>query len=429
VEGLFLILGDLVACVIGPLIGAALTLLLEVAALLFHAAVLGVMALLRRRARRAQATRPSMAAAPTPPSRPRGPWPRRLLIAALSLTVLLGLALAVADLCFAERILGWGIARWSRRTGVEVSYAGSRCELVTGTARLDGVHLRSPPGAANAFDLALDRVEVDLGVLALLRGEIGVERVALAGLRGTVDADLDAPRAAAGRRELTIGSFVLDDVRVDFTLHRHGRSLAGPLVIEHLEAAPLRRRWMLFDVLFRSQARGSVWGAPFEIASHPADAGRTTRWRATGLPVDLLAAYAGVPCAWLTDGAVDVDVDDRWSIDPPKYIHMDYQLHGHGLTVVPAEELSGVSAKMDRALAAYLAAKGGELAFAFSLDIDPDRFDGAASLDAVGLWEILAPAVAAGVAKELGWSPEEVERSRRLLTGAAKAMLDHWRKR
>jgi hypothetical protein len=428
-EGLFLILGDLLAGVIAPLLAAAVALLASVLGLVLEGVLLGIEAWTGRRWR-STAQAGSVASQPvaTKPPGPKGPWRRRALIAALIGTAAVGLALVIANAFFAERILGWGIERWSRRSGVAIVYDGARCGLLSGTAHLEHLRLGSPSDVRNAYALTIERVDVDVAVLALLRGAIAVESVEIAGVRGSVAADLDAPRQAGGKRGFTTDRFVLDDARIDFTLTRHGRTISGPLVIARLETAPLRRSWLLFDALFRSQARGSVWGAPFEIASRPVDAGRATTWTARGVPVELLAAYVGGPCAWLRAGRVDIDVDDRWSLDAPKYIHMDYHLVGHALEMQPANELGGLNARLDRAMAAFLAAKDGELDLACALDVDPERFHGAASLDAVGLWEALSPMLGAEIAKELGWTPAEAELARRALAAAARATLEHWRK-
>ncbi|MBA3685229.1 MAG: hypothetical protein H0W72_08315 [Planctomycetes bacterium] len=415
-----------------PLISAALSLLGSLVTLCLELVAWAVTAWFQRGiARRAAAIDAAApAAAVAAPQRHR--WRRPLLITGIA-TLVLTAALVVAGLCCGERILAWGIDRWSRRTGIAVAYDHAQCNVFAGTARLTGLRVRSPDGASDAYDLRLAEVEVDVAVLALLGGRLELDQARVAGVHGTLRADSDPRRAQTppvrSSREVNIERFTLTDAQVDVTLLRDGRTLSGPLVVEKLQAEPLRRQWVLFDVLFRSQARGSLWCAPFTIASAPSDQGRVTTWTARGVPVDLLAAFVGGPCAWLRAGTVDVDVVDRWSLAQPRMIHMDYRIAGHGLELVSGTEVGGLSGRMVTALSAYLAVKQGELDLAFALDLDRDRFHHALSLDAAGLWDAIAPALAERIAAKVGCDPAEVRAAGRTIKAVAAEALERWRKR
>jgi hypothetical protein len=443
VEGLIAILVDAIGAVIAPLIATAVTGLAWLLGVVLELVWLVIELLLPRLAAKRRAQPPT--GGPQPPAPKRRRWRRVVFMSVASLSLLLGLAIGVVELWFSDDVLAYGLRRWQDRTGVELSYRITRCSLLRGRATLEQVHVASPRDPAMSYDLTVARVEVDLSMRALLHGLIEVEDLHVTGVRGRYAADLDAPRAGiphreraadpgapraeVPRRDYVIAHGLIEDLAVDVELRRRGRSLAGPLTVERWETAPLRRSTALFDSLFRTQAKGTVLGAPFTIASAPADHGRTTRWSAQGVPADLLAAYLGGPFAWIDAGRIDVDVDDAWSLDAPKYIRMHWRMSGHGLSLVPAEELDGISRRMVAALTPLLERRNGELELSFETTIDPDRFTTAYSLDAAALGEIVSSAATESLARELGWEPEQVRNAAQIIKDLGKQALERWRKK
>lgn len=456
-EGLIALLVEGIAALVAPLFAAAASLLGALLSLVIELVawaarlVLGIAASKESSPSPPPPSRSTLPPSPSPPpSRPHPPtsavmpgsselaaggplprrrWPRRLLLACIAASTLALGAGAVVEAFFAEEVLAWGVRRWERRSGASMEWQRSSTSLLRGTVELTSARLVSPPGGRTTYALAIAHVRLDVSVLAIIRGELAVEEAAVSGVRGSFASDLDTPGAPSPGRDLLIERLLIEDAQVDLSVTRRGRTLEGPVSVERWETAPMRRRSALFDALFRTQAHGTLLGAPFTIASAPADNGRRTRWTATGLPAELLAAYVGGPLAWIADGTVDVEVDDAWSLDAPKYLRMDWRLRTHRLALVPAEELSGLPARVVSALAPRLAERGGELDLRWQLDADPERFATAQSLDATGVGDLVASALANALAEELGIAPERV---REAASGAfrwGRGVIDRWRGR
>ena len=103
------------------------------------------------------------------------------------------------------------------------------------------------------------------------------------------------------------------------------------LKVDSLTAKPFRSGWALFDILFRSNLKGSINRQPVLVTSQVIDGGRQTRWQAEKLPVGLVSPYLKGPFLWIEEGTVDIDVEDRWSVNGKADIEMHWSFIFHDL--------------------------------------------------------------------------------------------------
>ena len=96
------------------------------------------------------------------------------------------------------------------------------------------------------------------------------------------------------------------------------------------------------------------------------------------------------------------------------------------LTLILVEAIGALLAKP---AVAFINAKADRMPLSFRVEIDEDRFNGAASAEAADLWEVVSDSAAATLAKALGIETDSVKNASDLLLDKAKDALDKWRKK
>jgi hypothetical protein len=202
------------------------------------------------------------------------------------------------------------------------------------------------------------------------------------------------------------------------------------VTIEKLTANPLRSRWAIFDVLFRTNASGTIAGRPFNLTTTGDDLGRSTTWTANDLPVALLANYIGGPFTLLSDGTCDVRVTDHWQMSQDqRMIVMDWSLILNHVTAAVPESTSKTMALLAKPVVAFINAKGDRVPLSFTVTIDEDRFDNTASAEAAGLWTVVNDSLAATFGKKLGIETDTMKTIEEKAIDKARDMLEKWRKK
>jgi hypothetical protein len=173
--------------------------------------------------------------------------------------------------------------------------------------------------------------------------------------------------------------------------------------IEHLEAAPVRSDYALFDLLYGATGSGAVEGLPFEVETTRSDDGRTTTWRAPKLPLALAAPYLGTGGRYIEGGHVEVEVRDEWltAREPPN-VAMHYRVVLHDLKMAVPEQLGPSERALVVPLTVAVEKLGREIPLEFSIELDEERFRGAMSLEAIGLWQAASGALAKSMMDETG---------------------------
>ena len=330
---------------------------------------------------------------------------------AIAVFGLLITAAAVANFVFFEPIARWAVASMEARTGIRTSFASATGNLFTGKIDLRGVTMTRASGPKGGFDITARRIAIDLDMPGVIGSPSMVDSVLISGVEGRIE-HRPRPRARRGsgssgageklraRKSFEVRDLRLEDIRL--SLERPGAP-ATRMVIDRLSSQPMRSRFALFDALFRSNATGSIAGSPFSITTRKIDQGRETAWDVTGVPVDVASRFlTAPPMGWLTEGTMDLRVTDRWRLAESAEIDMDWRIVlKDGRAAVPQTVPAPIRIAA-RPLVTYINSRDTPLDIGFTLTMNRDQFDGAASLDAAGLWRAAVKGIAAQLAKRKG---------------------------
>jgi hypothetical protein len=186
------------------------------------------------------------------------------------------------------------------------------------------------------------------------------------------------------RRYFTIGRLTIQDAQLDCVdRSRPPRVMQVPLQLSSLEAHDFRSRWRVFDVLFRSNSRGTIYGRPFEITSRSAPDAHESVFKVTELPLALSGRRISAPLGGRVDGLVNADIHTRWQPqDESTELKMHCRLLAHSFTMyMPNNPIA-------RAAGPAMASRvPRNVPMEFDLALDKRAFDGETSFLATGILE------------------------------------------
>ena len=353
---------------------------------------------------------------------------RRVRLTFLVLASLAVLAALLLNTVLFEPALRWNLSRWKAKTGIDVAFQSATGNWLTGRAEFKNLTVRRAGDARTQFDLAAAVARVDVRMTSLLGREVSFESVEIAGLRGTFERPAPPGERPRGR-EFTVDRLVISEASVLFRDRPVDEKPAEmKLTLERLECAPIRRRFAVFDALFRSNAKGTIDGAPFTVRSEGGPGGRSTFWHAENLPLRFLADYAGGGFAWFRSGRADFDVTDSWKDGEGREIDSHWKLHLKAPVAEVPATLTGWRRPIATAVAAFVNRHPVNLPLEFDLKINRDEFDGAVSLEASGLLAAAGGAVAKRLAELAELPAETIKELGRKGLEALKEALGRWRR-
>jgi hypothetical protein len=178
-----------------------------------------------------------------------------------------------------------------------------------------------------------------------------------------------------------------------------------PLEVASLEVDNYRSRWALFDVLFRSQTQGTIYGRPFEITSRADAEAHESVFKVTDLPLSLLGQRISAPLGGRVDGVVDADIRTLWQPqDESTELKMHCNLLAHDLALyMPNGAFQRVAGS---AMASRVPRS---MPMEFDLAMNKQSFDGQTSL------------VETGILERIG---EEANRNRRQVSPKSRNRVD-----
>ena len=331
--------------------------------------------------------RPSPPAPAPAPSR-QGKWRwRHLLLAPFALVLLAGLAV---NLFFLDPAARWLFDRFAGRAGLTVEFAAVEGNLLVGRLGFQGLGVARPEGEKAGFDLTAAAVDFDLDISSLALRPVRFERVALAGIAGTV---AKPARRAEPDRITPRARFVIDELSVrDAQVRVTGADGERfDFAVASAESRPLRSEFGVFDFFFRSNVDARIDGHPFRIATGLTPSGRITTWDITDFPANSVAGVVPrAPFTWFEGGTIDARVHDRWAIDgAATRIDMEWSIILDGVSVAPPEGASTIERVTAGALAKVANGREEPVDLAFTLSFDEEQFRNGASLDAADFWRAL----------------------------------------
>ncbi|WP_108882817.1 hypothetical protein [Anderseniella sp. Alg231-50] len=312
-------------------------------------------------------------------------WIKR---ASVGVFVVIIAGLIVINFLFLKPIGNWALAKLEQRTGIEVAASDISGNLFTGSFRLTGLTAKRESSEKSSFDLKVDEVSGNLVMNSLVFGTPVFDTLSVNGVSGRFDVkkrDKDRkPRKIKTRRDFIVKHMMISGV----TLQLYNASKeALDVNFNSVESRPLRSNYAVFDVFFRSNISGTLAGRKLEIRSAPTDGGRATTWKIDQLPVSVLGHFSDAPViSWLEQGTLDIDVTDSWKVTDRAKINMDWRLLANNVKMqIPAD--AGLMQKTVFIPAQkYLNGRDKPVDVSFSLVMNEDQFEGAASLEAANLW-------------------------------------------
>jgi hypothetical protein len=106
------------------------------------------------------------------------------------------------------------------------------------------------------FDVRIERVDVDVEIWSLLSSERRLESLSMRGVRGRYDRDGRAKPIQASS-PFRIDRLSIEDAAVQWTVRRDV-PVSAELRLASLESNPLRSDRPVFDILFRTNAVGTL---------------------------------------------------------------------------------------------------------------------------------------------------------------------------
>jgi len=364
--------------------------------------------------------------------RHRIPWKamgRWIGIVGTSLLVLAIIVVSIANWFFFDAIVRSQLAGVKEKTGITVTFGSANGNLWTGVVALHNVEFKRTEDESSQFDLSAETFRIDLSTIDLLLLDAVFEQVEVQGLRGTYDR-VGLPEKLKLRKTFRLDRLKVSDVAIEVRDHTRRKNVVqAQLQIESLVAEPLRSEWAVFDLLFRTDAKGRVNGRDFSIATHEIPDGRQTRWQGDGLPVELLGAYLGGPLNWVTAGRLDIDVTDRWQLGDSAEIEMHWDVVLRDVKAEVPPDASRMTRVVAQPTVALLNKHSVRLPLKFDVVVDRERFHFAASPEAMELGRTIGDALADELGKLAGLKPKAIKEATAKKWGQFKDFLDKRRKR
>jgi len=312
-------------------------------------------------------------------------WIKRVSAGAFAATIV---GLVAINFLFLKPVGNWALAKLEQRTGIEVIASDISGNLFTGTFRFTGLTAKRESNDKSNFDLKVAEVAGDLQMSTLVFGTPVFEMLSVKDVSGRFDVKKrdrnSKSRKIRARRNFIIRHMMISNVGLQLY---NAEDEALDLRITSVESRPLRSKYAVFDLFFRSNVSGVLAGQKLEIRSAPSEGGRNTTWKIDQLPISVLGHFSDAPViSWLEEGTLDIDVTDSWKVTDRAAIDMDWRLLVHGVKMQVPADARLAQKTIFIPVQKYLNGRDKPVDISFSLVMNEKQFEGAASLEAANLW-------------------------------------------
>lgn len=298
-----------------------------------------------------------------------------------------------------------------RKTDIHLSFSEASGSFFSGHIELIQASVVRTGHQRSNFDIAIDRLKIELVVTQILKSPTMIELLEIESLSGSMELNRENTGGSSEsrtsetikpRRSFVIETLRLRDVALTIADNTNPDQLvAFPITVSMLEAIPLRSSYALFDLLFRANAEGSLAGQPFAISTSLQPNGRDTSWKIHDLPIELLSNYVGGIFKYIKTGVIDIEVDDQWRKARQTEIDTHWKLTLKGVTAEAPENLGRWTKTFADAAVKYINENGEILPLSLDFTMNEEEFKGAASLETVGLWNAFAEAFIKEISSQL----------------------------
>ncbi|MCB1591862.1 MAG: hypothetical protein KDI90_05365 [Alphaproteobacteria bacterium] len=357
------------------------------------------------------------------------------------LCALIVLMAVLINAFYFESALKLMAADMARKKGMEISFFSAQGNFFTGFFELRDLKVKTLNSKKTDFDLSARHVVLDIDMFSIASSPIKIETLHVEGIEGDVRSK-DAPPAKAPAPPPSQGPsptspapeklkakkpFVIQDLALkDIKLRLH-KGTHEPLLLSlsSMDSKPLRSQYAIFDTFFRSNISGDLDGHEIMIRSREAGQGRETHWRLDDFPVKVIGQFIDkAPLNWFKDGTLDVTVEDQWAYGDQAEIAMDWSLIFNAVKLEAPENTSLTQRALAAPFVHYINGKDGPVDLSFTLVMNEDQFDGSASLDAAGLWDILVDTMSKKLAQMSGQKKDAIKEGVKDTVDSFKSFLN-----
>lgn len=187
-------------------------------------------------------------------------------------------------------------------------------------------------GNYTQFDLSIEQVDVTLSFWKWFNGQGIIETLHLNGVRGIIDRthlrppavyiDPTTQRHVATTGDFHIDKFTLSDMLI--TMYQPNGFRPFNVSVINCILTPLRKHWLLFDVLNGQSASGSFDNSMFVLQKLALD--QSNKFRIDQLDIDHLNAGVQGPFGWIDRGHVNMEVNYNLQQDLAQRSRFDVNL-------------------------------------------------------------------------------------------------------
>ncbi len=316
-------------------------------------------------------------------------WTRRIAFACLAASVLSLIGILAANFLFFESVVRLATNRVANRSGITIDFKGAKGSLFTGSIRFEGLRVTRDGHPNSNYDIQLDKCDLKISVMTVLKKERRVQNINASGVRGTFERL--APSDATARKPFIVEHLSISNAALDVTDNTPPGGIARlKLELDSFIVDNYESQWPVLDILFTSNTRGRVEGDPFEITSSTDADVQTSQWKAGRLPLPLVVTYLGGPFRLLREGNAEILVDNSWKKgeENPK-IDMHWRITFTDLKAGIPVDANEIYAKFLDPVVGHIELQNGKLPLDFHVVIDQQAFRGKASLESIGLWTVI----------------------------------------
>lgn len=367
-EALVLIFAEIIIACLAPVfaaIGAFIGLLFELLLLLFGGRFARFVE--KRRKMRAQAKGKAFEL--------RKPLiPRKVVHWVAGASAVAGVAGVAASYIFFQPILRHVLDVASETAGMSVDYGRASGSLLGGHVVLQGLEMRRVHDTGLAFDLEIERAEVDVSLWSLIDGPPTLALGHVFGMTGQITPPLQNEKKKGlpkPRKAFRADLFSAQDVDLQIT-PRGEEPFA--VVIDSARVAPFRSGLAVFDLLFRSNMKAEIAGQSMLVETRKlGENGRETRWAFEDVDAaQLQRILPKAPLTWIDEGRITATVSDQWSLEDD-FVDMDWRIATVDMQMSVPSQAGRAERVLAKGLGAYVNRFGGDVDFRYQLALDPEE--------------------------------------------------------
>ena len=316
------------------------------------------------------------------------------------MAVFLFSTILVLNTFFFSQVVDWSLSRIYKKNKIKIEYTSASGNLFTGKINFDGLRITRSNNDYTNFDLKIKQAKLNVHYFSFINKPIRFKYVTVENVRGEMIRVKTKPWYLRKKNNFIIDSFSVRDAKLKLTsqyLKTEKKSI--DIVIKRCETSPLRRKYVVLDLFFKSNLEGTINGQSVKISSKRDNGNRRTIWKIKNLDVSTLRVIVNRRLQWLKSGTLFVDVDNTWKRDTASAFDSRWRFRISNPVAEIPENTSKFKALLLKPVVKYLDSGKEEYDLSFTLKLEDEKFKGHASLDAANLWKSVFTGLTKKVAK------------------------------